>query len=322
MKLPRLSGPRTLVAAFAAAVAMVGAVPVYAGITIDSPCAGQWTWNASTSTLSCVTSSTNTNPLGSCTWGQVATKTAGDTATLTIACSNGPPTNPATFAWTVSPATGCTNCSATLGQATTDNGSNTLKGVTAGTFNVSVSVTATNGNGTGSASGQVTFQAASDGTGNNTSGPYNCGSTFSSTRTLTLPAWSIGATANTHLYTADAGHFGPNDAVVVEITAPSWLGSDRFGSLSWSDIGADPPAKRVVVLSDTACDFTKGVGGNALAIVSGAANASLYFSAGANSVGYPALTVPGRKYFLNIMNKDCVSSTGHCDLDIEFMTPK
>jgi hypothetical protein len=151
--------------------------------------------------------------------------------------------------------------------------------------------------------------------------PYNCAS-FANTRTLTLPSWTIGPAPNVHLYTANAGHFGPNDAVVVEIIAPSSLATNKFGSLSWSEIGSDPPAKRVVVLSDTACDFAKGVDGNALAVVSGAANASLYFSAGPNSVGYPALTVPGRKYFLNIINKDCVSSTGHCDLDIEFMAPK
>jgi hypothetical protein len=110
----------------------------------------------------------------------------------------------------------------------------------------------------------------------------------------------------------------------VEFTAPQTLVADSYGSWGWSDVGGDPPAGRLVVLSDVACDFTRGLDAKKLSTVNGATASSLIFLTGPTTKygSYPNLTVPGKKYFLNIRNIDCSSSTGHCDLDIEFRNPK
>jgi hypothetical protein len=185
----------------------------------------------------------------------------------------------------------------------------------AGSWNVKADVVAANGSGTANWSGTVATPPT---------GAYNCGSAYGKTLTLKLPPWTIGGAENKHLYTANGGSFGPNDAVVVEFTAPQTLVPESYGSWGWSDVGGDPPAGRLVVLSDEACDFTRGLDGKKLAISSGAANGSLIFLSGttAKYFSYPALTVPGKKYFLNIRNLNCASTTGHCDLDLEFRNPK
>jgi hypothetical protein len=141
-------------------------------------------------------------------------------------------------------------------------------------------------------------------------------------KTMVLPVWEIGAAPHKHLYTANAGHFGINDIFVISITTPPTLGTDCFGSLSWSDVGSDPPAQRRVVLSDEPGRFDlplPSIGGTSTVL---AANGSLHFSAGPNTVGYPALMIPNHTYYFNIENINASSPTGHVDLDIEFSTPK
>lgn len=124
-----------------------------------------------------------------------------------------------------------------------------------------------------------------------------------------------------HLYTADAGHLGPTDAVVIEFTTPAVLGNDMFGSFSWSDIGGDQPAWRDIVLSTQPGDFTVGLGTNG-SVINGVANGSLYFSLGPNGYNMPALTLPNTKYYLNIKNYTGACTNAHCDLDIEFTPPR
>jgi hypothetical protein len=224
----------------------------------------------------------------------------------------------ASVTWAATPPAGCSgNCTAAFTSPNpTTTGSNNVTLPAAGIWNISATVTSTL-----SATANVPAASVQATAAQTQQGPNDCGSSFAHTRTLSMPAWVVGAAPHVHIYTADAGHLGPKDAVVVEITTPAQLGTDKFGNISWSDIGADPPAQRVLVLSDIACDFTTGL--NAAARVANVNNGSLWFTAGPNSYGYPALTIPNHKYYLNIKNAAgaCSSSTGHCDLDLEFTIP-
>jgi len=131
---------------------------------------------------------------------------------------------------------------------------------------------------------------------------------------MAFPPWVIGAAPHVHIYTANAGGFGPNDICVIALTTPAQLKQDAFGNISWSDIGADPPWQRTLCLSETAGDFSGG-----LALVANSNNASLYFTAGPNAYGYPALTKPNTTYYLNVKNNP--GAPPSVNLDFEFTIP-
>jgi hypothetical protein len=251
--------------------------------------------------------------LSNCRFTSNPAATAGNPFNLTVVCDNGPPASP-TIAWSATP-TNCTGaCTATFGSGPSTTGlSNTVTLPSTGSWSVSAAVTASNGSGTAVWTGTVGSASAS----------YDCGPTYGKTLNLKLPPWTVGAAANQHLYTADKGSLRPNDAVVVEFTAPQTLVAESYGSWGWSDVGGDPPAGRLVVLSDVACDFTRGLDAKKLSIVNAAASSLIFLTGPTTKYGsYPNLTVPGKKYFLNIRNTNCTSTTGHCDLDIEFRNPK
>jgi hypothetical protein len=151
----------------------------------------------------------------------------------------------------------------------------------------------------------------------NQTGAYNCGTSYSATKTLTIPAWAIGG-GNNLVYSADAGGFASRDAFVVEIITPAQVGRNVFGSISWVEwLGV--PATRIVALSDQPCDFDRGIGNNPDAR-SSAINGTIYFSAGPNDYGWPALPLPNTKYYLNIRNQNCTTAT--CNIRVEFGSPR
>jgi len=259
-----------------------------------------------------VTWTTATTPaLANCRFGSPpGPATAGVGFPATVVCDNGPPTNAATFTWHVY----CAGCAETSSQTTT--GSKTLTLPTPGTWNVWVDVVAAGNNGTGqtpTASVQVNPAVVSQ------PGSYDCGPNFANTRTLPL-AWTNGV-GNIHVHTANAGHFGPNDAVVVEITAPSQIGTSTYGWISYYDSPPAPSAQRVAVLSDQACDFTKGLDG-AFRAFTGGNTGTVNFSTIPNDSGLPVMSVPNRKYFLNLKNVPGACNEAYCDLEIEFSVPK
>jgi hypothetical protein len=150
-------------------------------------------------------------------------------------------------------------------------------------------------------------------------GSYNCGPDFANTRTLPL-AWTNGV-GNIHVHTANAGHFGPNDAVVVEIAVPSQIGTSTNGWISYYDSPPAPSAQRIAVLSDQACDFTKGLDG-AVRAFTGGNTGTVNFSTVPNDSGLPVMSFPNRKYFLNLKNVPGACNEAYCDLEIEFSVPK
>jgi len=236
--------------------------------------------------------------------------TAGVAFPVTVVCDNGPPTNAATFVWHQY----CAGCAETSSQTST--GSNTLTLPTTGSWYVWVSVAAAGNNGTGRTPlALLQVNAATT----QTSGPYDCGAEFANTRTVPL-AWTNGV-GNIHAYTASAGHFGPNDAVVVEIAAPSQIGTSSSGWISYYDSPPAPSVQRVAVLSDRACDFTRGLDGAVRAFMGGNIG-TINFNTTPNDYGLPVMAVANRKYFLNLKNVPGMCKEAYCDLDIEFSVPK
>jgi hypothetical protein len=151
-------------------------------------------------------------------------------------------------------------------------------------------------------------------------GTSSCGPEFTNTRRI--PVTWANDVGNIHVDTAKHGHFGPGDAIVLEILTPAVLGKNSIGAFQWSDYYPNPVANRVVVLSDRACDFTRGLDGSARAIADGYPSGVVYFSTVANDYGLPVISAPNSTYFLNIKNAPGGCSEAFCDLDIEFVVPK
>lgn len=88
----------SLVSVFVTAVVLLGATPARAAVTIDAPCAGTWSWNASTQTLSCgtVTPPAPGVPTGCVLTPSPTSLTAAGSVNLSVTCQSGSPTS---FAW-------------------------------------------------------------------------------------------------------------------------------------------------------------------------------------------------------------------------------
>jgi len=308
-----------LLVAFATAVSLVVAAPTQAiivttptvTVTVDAACSGSWSWKQETGTLSCVTAPTGTTPaLANCRFSSPPVPAAAGVGfPVSVVCDNGPPTNAATFTWY----TRCSGCPATSTQTST--GSTTLTLPTPGTWTVWVEVAAAGNNGTGR-----TPDAALNVTAGPVVGTDSCGPEFANTRRIPV-TWASGV-GNIHVFTSKFGHFGPNDAIVLEISTPAELGKKSLGAFQWSDYYPEPVANRVVVLSDRACDFTRGLDASPRAIADGYPSGAVPFSTVANDYGLPVISAPNSKYFLNLKNAPGACNEAHCDLDIEFIVPK
>jgi hypothetical protein len=277
---------------------------------------GHWTWDAATATLTyAITDSTpNPNPvppLGNCRWVSVPpTAIAGVAFPVSVDCDNGPPINAAQFYWHQ------------YGAGFTDRSKRTRTPSTmltlpaAGVWALWVEALADNGNGSGTA-GLVQVQVSE---------PVTQDVTSEFDKIVRVPLkWENGV-GNIHAYTRDFGHMGPNDAVVVEITAPAQIGTNSGGWIAYTDTPPNPSIQRLAVLSDQPCDFTKGLakatGDGDSRAFTGGTSGTIYFSTiHGNSSGLPVMSVPGRTYYLNIKNA-ADAGTGNCDLDIEFSVPK
>ena len=281
-----------VLAAFATAVSMVVAGPAQAVIvttqtvtvTVDAACSGSWSWKQETNTLSCVTAPTGTTPaLANCRFGSPpGPATAGTGFPVTVVCDNGPPTNAATFTWY----TKCSGCTATSTQTST--GSNTLTLPSQGTWTVWVEVAAAGNNGTGR-----TPDALLNVTGGPVVATESCGSEFANTRRVPV-TWSSGV-GNIHVDTAKFGHFGPNDAIVLEIATPAVLGGLSYGAFQFTDLsGSERIAGGRAV--GQGLRFYAGTRASApRAFMDGIRNGTVYFSTAANDYSLPGHVGPERQ---------------------------
>jgi hypothetical protein len=308
-----ISRPQSLFFAMAIAIAPFYAVPASAAVTIDVPCTGTWslTGSATNPTLSCVPPTTGgpPDPLANCQFSALGGATAGASIPLNVSCTNGPPTNAATFSWSATLAAG--QGVGTFGQTpTTASGTNSVTLPTAGLWTIKADVVAANDNGSSTATASLTVDPPG------TTAPACAG--FANTRTVPV-AWPAVPFGTINAYTANGtSHMGPNDAVVVEFTTPATLGSNKIARMSWIEFGRDLNPRRKLVLSQNRCDFTTGMGSGSIKVGIGG---SMIFSAGTNTYGYPALLTPNRKYYINIKN-DGACNAEHCDLQVEFSPPQ
>jgi hypothetical protein len=123
------------------------------------------------------------------------------------------------------------------------------------------------------------------------------------------------------LYTSDAGGFGPNDVLVVQINTGSGT-STSLGRIGGAETGSTP-TKRLAVLSTTPCDF-----GPQPALGASSAGTSVTVRFYVNQPGaitgtlYPVIP-PNSTVYLNVMNiqpPGCASS-GNCGMFIDFSKP-
>ena len=196
--------------------------------------------------------------------------------TLTASCSN----SPTSYAWT-----GCTSTTNTC----------TTTAATAGI--VTYGVTATNQIGTSPlATVDVTWQTGS--------GSY-CGQ-YSDVKYIDIP-W--GSTAR--YKTTDVGGFPQDRIIVVSITVPSSAASYPIvGNTAFAE-WQGPPARRVMTLSASACDF--------VAPMDSGSGASPFI--GWNVGKPPNSLVPGRTYYFNLRNEPGACTGSSCDMSTTIQWP-
>lgn len=254
-----------------------------ASVTITNNNCSSFNWDASTSTLTCVTGSTSGVPSCSINASPTSLAVGGGSVTLSMNCSN----SPTSYAW---------------GGAsyTTQSGNTATANITATT---AFTGTASNGAGT-SATASKTVSVSTGGGGGGGGGAISCPG-FNATHVIE-ESWT------SPVRTPSA--MGGNDAIVVHFQTGS--GSSTLGSLS--SIGAaewgSSPSWRIGTLSTVPCDFG-GVGATVVARQEATSEITVSFTVGTQYKAYPLLQT-NTDYYLNIMNytPSTCQSTGVCSM--------
>lgn len=280
-------------------------------VTISSTCTNSpisWTWTGCSSTTSSCTDSASTagaksyqlvatnaagnSPQASITvnWQPLptappactlatsnATPGTGQTITLTATCTN----SPTSYSWS-----GCTSTGSTCTTTSTAAG------------NITYGVTATNIVGPSTqATVQVDWRA----------GPTSNCSQYTDVRYIDIP-WG----STTRYKTQDVGGFPQDRIIVISITVPSSPASYPIvGNTAFAE-WQGPPARRVMTLSTTACDFTApmDVGSGTSPFIGW-------------NVGVPPNSLtPGRTYYFNLRNEPgACTSYASCDMSTTIQWP-
>jgi hypothetical protein len=240
--------PAACALAAAAFTLMLLAVPASSAsaqtITLSGfGCSGTVAWNTNTNTLTCSGSTGSFGCLLSSNLGTSPPLTAA--VTLTDSCSGA--LGSVSYIW--SAGSNSTNCPDTPPNLSPPSGTTALSC----TYNV----TATDsGNNTGSPNLKsivLNYTAGGSGGGGGGIDTTACTALGLTPKVIQMP-W----TANTNVYTAQNGNFGPNDAVIVVFTTSSVTTSTATGTINGAEYGG-PTVGRSGALSTIPCDFTVGL---------------------------------------------------------------
>jgi hypothetical protein len=189
---------------------------------------------------------------------------------------------------------------------------------------VSYSYVATVCNGTACASAGTTVSVPGTGGGGVTPPPppppgsISCPG-FSKTIVIDLP-W-VNTTSSTPILTSTRGGFGPNDALVIKIVAPTGTISAAPGSLAGAEYGGGP-VQRFATLSTSPCDFS---GSSWFVNKWTGPTISVGLKVGGGPAPYTGLVQPGVPFFLNIRNTNQYGqpscSGSQCNMFFHFARP-
>jgi len=308
--------------AAAAVTAVLLAVPAAtpsqaASITISDPNCTGFNWDSASNTLSCTGGGGGGGGSISCSITlSTGSPTLSTAETLTANCSGS--TGTVTYQWTAAAgnAGACPGITAQANPIKADvaapGGSTALNC----TYNLSANDSGTNT--TSTPSKQISYSVGGGGGGGGGGGNISCNG-FASTHVIDAGTWL----ANGLYYTANAGGFGQNDAVVVKFTTTNVTTSSKIGSFNGVEYQA-PTTPRYGALSDTPCDFTNGLlvvgsGGSRTAFAPGSVGISSQYTL-FNAKPTAATLLPNTTYYINIANMPGTCGVS-CDMLITIKKP-
>ena len=271
-------------------------------------------------TVSCTSTTPPTAgaPTGCTLSASPSAPTAGQAFTVTGKCTGG--TAPITFALSGTGVPGGTTLTQnTANSASADSFSTTA---TAGAA-YSYTATASNSAATGVAVASLNFTVATagGGGGGSTTAPNCSAQGFAATRHIKLDWNNLGKV----YYSKDVGSFGPDDALVLELTVPTNAPVTNtlrtISGAEWIDLGVP----RSAYLSTKACDFSTSVFG--YGSESAGTSFGVSFAVGnATSAGrwafpspVPPKVAPGTTVYLNVKNSTAGScGSGSCNIFATF----
>ena len=306
---------RSLVRAAACTLAAAALILVLLAVPASSPSQAasftfsgsnctSFSWDASSNTLTCNSSSPGTFGC-SISASPSASTTVTTAVTLTANCSD--QAGSIAYTWTAAAnAAGCPSIASGASQETL-----TAPG---GTTTLSCGYNLSANDGATTATANKTVSYSSGGGGGGGGGSIQCAG-FATTQVIDIK-WGSAATATT-------SSFGANDAIVVRFTTSTPITTSIAKGYVKAAQFVDGDTGRTGTLSETYCDFSGGLPIPGSTLTSAFFNdvaPTIYFSLSTVKTGYPTLQ-PGKMYYFNIKNASCSSLSGTCNMSITLSKP-
>ena len=306
--------PAVSVLAAAAVTIALLAVPAStpsqaASFTLSDPNCSSFTWDSTSSTLTCNASGGGGGGAFSCSIAaSVGSPTVSQAEVLTANCSNAAGT--VTYTWSAA-AGNAGGCPTGITQRASPNVADVPAPGGTTSLNCTYKLSANDSVTTVTPNKQLSYSTGGGGGGGGGGGPVSCTLPNGGQTRLIDAQWGSATTFNT-------SGFGPYDAVVIRFTTSGATTATGKGYLRGVEFQS-PITPRTGALSSVPCDFNGGlakVGGGRSAFANDSAP-WLYFSLVATKSGMATLQ-PNTTYYFNMINVGCTSS---CDMQMYLQKP-